>query len=82
MSDVYVLLTEIMSMGSCCLQVLESQLANRRQRELDLERQVAELQLKAEQLGGAVSSAEAAASRRNQLEQQVTVQTTDRLLPG
>lgn len=53
--------------------MLESQLTSRRQRELELERQVAELQSRAEQLGGAVSSAEAAASRMTQLEQQVGV---------
>lgn len=65
------------------LQVLESQLQSRRQRELDLERQVASLQAQADKLGGAVSSADAAASRASQLEQQVRHwQQRDKQRPG
>jgi hypothetical protein len=55
------------------VQVLESQLQTRRQRELELERQVAALQSQADKLDGAVSSAEAAACRTSHLEQQVCV---------
>jgi hypothetical protein len=51
--------------------VLESQLQTRRQRELDLERQVAALQAQADRLGGVASSVEAAACRTSHLEQQV-----------
>lgn len=53
--------------------MLESQLASRRQRELDLDHQVAELRARTEQLGEAVSSVEAAANRIKQLEQQASL---------
>ncbi|WIA35697.1 hypothetical protein OEZ86_004103 [Tetradesmus obliquus] len=51
--------------------VLESQMQTRRQRELELERQVAALQAQADKLGGVASSAEAAACRTGHLQQQV-----------
>jgi len=55
----------------CCEQVLEAQLQTRRQRELDLEQQVAELQTRVSQLSGAFSSAEAANRQTDHLERQV-----------
>lgn len=55
----------------CCGQVLEAQLQTRRQRELDLEQQVAELQARVSQLSGAFSSAEAANRQTDHLARQV-----------
>jgi hypothetical protein len=53
------------------MQVLESQLQTRRQRELELEQQVAELTARVAELSGAMHSAEAASKQSNHLERQV-----------
>lgn len=53
------------------MQVLETQLQTRRQRELELEQQVAELQTRTAQLNGAVYSAEAVSKQSDQLGRQV-----------
>lgn len=55
------------------MQALESQLRLRQQRELQLQQRVDELQAVADRLGGAVCSAEAAAVRSGELEQQVSI---------
>jgi hypothetical protein len=53
------------------MQVLESQLQTRRQRELEMEQQVAELTARVAELSGAMHSAEAASKQSNHLERQV-----------
>lgn len=53
------------------LQVLESQLQTRRQRELELEQQVAELTARVTELSGQISSAEVASKQSSHLERQV-----------
>jgi phage shock protein A len=57
----------------CCFipQVLETQLQARRQHELELEQQVAELTARVAQLSGQMDSAEAASKQSTNLERQV-----------
>lgn len=72
-------------MCSCCrrnhlgaaptTQSLESQLQTRRQRELDLEQQVAELTARVAQLSSSVHSAEAASKQSSNMERQVSTKT-------